>query len=114
MSCGSCGSCVTTSGRYTYPTTTTGSGGVQSVAGYKQLGYYNTKFPGGTDTAAPVVSTLNDNRVYMVPGFGGIGYAALQNGMVGKGSGCGYFDLSNAYPNFSSTCGSFTSRLCGS
>jgi hypothetical protein len=68
------------------------TGTTQPVAGYANLGQYNSILDG------TLGSTVAKVPVVMIPSFGGHGYNALQHGMCNDSLDSGYFTMCNAYP----------------
>lgn len=80
---------------------------------YATLNSYNHNYFGrgiATANAAPRASQARSNEVVVIPSYGGPGYQQFSQ----KNPSCsGYNDLDQAYPNYPSSCGLFSSSLCG-
>jgi hypothetical protein len=92
-------------GEYSRPTVTAGG------CSYAQLDNYNQNYFGRGANGAPVMSQTRSNEIVVVPGYGGLGYNALQ---TQKQPSCsGYYSVNGAYPSYPNACGRFSSNLCG-
>jgi hypothetical protein len=78
---------------------------------YARLDRYNQNYYGRGANGAPVASQTRSNEVIVVPGYGGLGYNALQTQQ--QPSCSGYYSINGAYPSYPNTCGQFSSNLCG-
>jgi len=76
---------------------------------YATLAGYNSKMKGTVHASVDVVGQP-DQRITIIPVWGGIGYDTFSHG---KDERCGgYFTIEGAYPSYSKNCGRLMRRNC--